>query len=61
MKRGMLSKDLHKELEFLVAYKDGNKLVTDPIDFTVTPESLQNVSGVCIQLLVIPVSTGDFV
>ncbi|XP_067945885.1 vacuolar protein sorting-associated protein 26C-like [Watersipora subatra] len=45
MKRGMLSKDLHKELEFLVAYKDGEKLKVEPFDFSITPESLQNIAG----------------
>ena len=46
MKRGMLNKDLHKELEFLVEYKDKDKLTPSPIDFSVTPESLQNANEV---------------
>lgn len=48
MKRGMLNKDLHKELEFLVEYKDKDKLTPSPIDFSVTPESLQNATEVKI-------------
>ena len=46
MKRGMLNKDLHKELEFIVASDDGDKFKPEPIDFTVSPESLQNANGV---------------
>ncbi|KAF6034364.1 DSCR3 [Bugula neritina] len=45
MKRGMLSKDLRKDLEFLVDFNHGDKLKPQPLDFTLTPENLQNAKS----------------
>lgn len=41
MKRGLLNRDVHKELEFIVEYKEGDKSSQKPLDFTLTPENLQ--------------------
>jgi len=43
MKRPLLNKDLQKVAEFIVEYKDGEKALPKPIDFHITPESLQNI------------------
>lgn len=42
MKRNLLNKDLHREMEFLVEYKDGEKCTAEPLDFIITPETLAN-------------------
>ncbi|CAG0915933.1 unnamed protein product [Notodromas monacha] len=45
MKRGMLSKDLQKSIEFIVQYRDqeADRAVLKPLAFTVTPESVRNM------------------
>lgn len=43
MKRPLLNKDLQKVSEFIVEYKEGDKAMPKPINFNITPESLQNV------------------
>lgn len=43
MKRSLLSKDLQKVSEFIVEYASDEKLVEKPVDFTSSPESLENV------------------
>jgi len=50
MKRGMLSKDLRKDLEFLVDFNHGDKLKPQPLDFTLTPENLQNAKSVRVRI-----------
>jgi len=54
MKRPMLNKDLQKIVEFIVEYRKPNELkpfLEKAINFLITPESLQNVKDVRIQLL----------
>jgi hypothetical protein len=44
MKRSLLSKDLQKQCEFIVEYKDrSEEAVMRPVPFTITSESVQNV------------------
>ena len=44
MKRSFLSKDLQKEVEFIVEYSERTKTdEPNPIDFSITPQSLTNV------------------
>ncbi|XP_006820615.1 vacuolar protein sorting-associated protein 26C-like, partial [Saccoglossus kowalevskii] len=44
MKRSVLSKDLNKNCEFIVEYKNQQeKAVIKQVPFTITPDSLQNV------------------
>lgn len=44
MKRSLLNKDLQKVVEFILEYKEQNeKAIIKPVDFSITPESLQNV------------------
>lgn len=44
MKRSLLSKDLQRQCEFIVEYKDTEeKAVAKCIPFTITPDTLQNV------------------
>lgn len=43
MKRSLLSKDLQKVSEFIVEYTAGEKIETKPVEFTSSPESLENV------------------
>ena len=43
MKRSLLSKDLQKVSEFIVEFTAGEKIVAKPVDFTSSPESLENV------------------
>ncbi|XP_071449661.1 vacuolar protein sorting-associated protein 26C [Hetaerina americana] len=45
MKRSFLAKDLCKVAEFIVEYKEnsGEKAIPQPVSFTMSPESLQNV------------------
>lgn len=43
MKRSLLNKDLQKVSEFIVEYADGEKAEEKSVDFTITPESLENV------------------
>ncbi|KAG1679710.1 Down syndrome critical region protein 3 [Nymphon striatum] len=45
IKRSMLSKDLMKSTEFFFEYKSGEKAETKPVEFTITPNSLQNVDN----------------
>jgi len=48
MKRSLMSKDIQKVTEFLVEYKEENTEVASPkpLDFSITPESLQNIRDV---------------
>ena len=44
MKRSFLSKDLQKEVEFIVEYSERTKTdEPNPVDFSITPQSLANV------------------
>ena len=43
MKRSLLNKDLQKVSEFLVEYTDGEKATDKSVDFTISPQSLENV------------------
>ena len=44
MKRSFLSKDLQKEVEFIVKYSERTKTdEPNPVDFSITPQSLANV------------------
>ncbi|XP_061104852.1 vacuolar protein sorting-associated protein 26C isoform X2 [Conger conger] len=44
MKRSLLAKDLSKSCEFMVhCQPQKGKLIPSPVDFTITPETLQNV------------------
>lgn len=43
MKRSLLNKDLQKSLEFIVEYVETERGEDKPVDFTVTPQSLENV------------------
>lgn len=44
MKRSLLNKDLQKQCEFIVEYKDvEEKAVAKRVPFTITPDTLQNV------------------
>ena len=44
MKRSFLSKDLQKEIEFVVEYREQEmKGEENPVDFTITPQSIENV------------------
>lgn len=43
MKRSLLNKDLQKVSEFIVEYSEGEKAVEKSVDFTITPQSLENV------------------
>ncbi|XP_056140809.1 vacuolar protein sorting-associated protein 26C [Lampris incognitus] len=44
MKRSLLAKDLSRTCEFMVhSQKQKAKLVPNPVDFTISPETLQNV------------------
>ena len=44
MKRSFLSKDLQKEVEFIVEYSERTKTdEPNPVDFSITPQSLTNV------------------
>lgn len=45
MKRPLLAKDLQKVSEFIVEYVEGDKAKEKPVDFTVSPQSLENVKG----------------
>jgi len=58
MKRSMLNKDLQKTVEFIVEQRkrpeDASMIVdSKPVNFTITPESLQNVKDVSIRNLFI--------
>jgi hypothetical protein len=41
--RGMMSKDLHREIEFIVEVPQKDAIEPQPIPFTITPTSLENV------------------
>lgn len=43
MKRSLLNKDLQKVSEFIVEYTSGEKIEVKPVEFTSSPESLENV------------------
>lgn len=43
MKRSLLNKDLQKVSEFIVEFTSGEKIEEKPVDFTSSPESLENV------------------
>lgn len=43
MKRSLLAKDLQKVSEFLVEYVESEKVEQKPVDFTISPQSLENV------------------
>ena len=43
MKRSLLNKDLQKVSEFIVEYSEGDKADEKSVDFTITPQSLENV------------------
>lgn len=43
MKRSLLNKDLQKVSEFIVEFTSGEKIVDKPVEFTSSPESLENV------------------
>ncbi|XP_060588830.1 vacuolar protein sorting-associated protein 26C-like, partial [Ruditapes philippinarum] len=44
MKRSLLNKDLSKQCEFIVEYKDqDDKAKSKPVNFTITPETLTNI------------------
>ena len=43
MKRSILNKDLQRVSEFIVEYSDGDKADVNPVDFIVSPQSLENV------------------
>jgi len=44
MPRGMLAKNLQKTVEFIVEIKSSNEpVVAKPLDFVITPESLENI------------------
>ena len=45
MKRSLLSKDLQKVSEFIVEYPESDKGEDKPVDFTITPQSLENVKN----------------
>ena len=43
MKRSILNKDLQKTSEFIVEYNETDRGEEKPVDFTITPQSLENV------------------
>lgn len=44
MKRSLLNKDLTKQVEFIVEYSEQKeKAAVKPVNFSITPETLQNV------------------
>ena len=43
MKRSLLNKDLQKISEFIVEYSEGETADEKPVDFRITPQSLENV------------------
>lgn len=45
MKRPLLNKDLSKDCEILLEYKTGEKAISKPLSFTITPGSLENVKN----------------
>lgn len=45
MKRSLLNKDLQKSIEFIVEYVETERGEEKPVEFTVTPQSLENVKG----------------
>ena len=50
MKRSLLSKDLAKVSEFLVEYATGDKSEEKSVDFTISPQSLENVKDRVIKV-----------
>ena len=43
MKRSLLNKDLQKVSEFIVEFTSGEKIVDKPVEFTSSPDNLENV------------------
>ncbi|XP_037232405.1 vacuolar protein sorting-associated protein 26C isoform X1 [Falco biarmicus] len=57
MRRSLLAKDLTKTCEFIVhSLSQKGKLTPSPVDFTITPETLQNVKEIFIHTDKIPLS-----
>ncbi|XP_040441007.1 vacuolar protein sorting-associated protein 26C isoform X6 [Falco naumanni] len=55
MRRSLLAKDLTKTCEFIVhSLSQKGKLTPSPVDFTITPETLQNVKEIFIHTDKIP-------
>lgn len=51
LRRGMLNRDAERTCEFVVEYRDGERAVPKPFDFTMNSESVQNVKNVSVQSL----------
>ncbi|WAR04255.1 VP26C-like protein [Mya arenaria] len=50
MKRSLLNKDLNKQLEFIVEYKETeDRAKPKPINFTITPETLTNLKEIVLE------------
>ena len=50
LKRPLLNKDLTKDGEFLVEYKQGDKAQIKQVPFTINPNSISNTSSVSFSL-----------